>query len=100
MKGIILVLVLAVLVEALIEYAKTIGKMVTDGDIKTAVTQMVAIVVAVALCFATGADLFTAVDITFTWPWIGVVLTGVLGSRGANYLSDLVKKLQNVKGDG
>lgn len=99
MKGIILVVVLAVLVEALIEYAKTIGKMFTDGDIKTAITQFIAIVVAVLLCFATGADLFAAVDIAFKWPWIGVVLTGILGSRGANYVSDFVKKLQNVKGE-
>lgn len=99
MKGLILVVVLAVLVEALIEYAKTIGKMFTDGDIKTAITQFIAIVVAVLLCFATGADLFAAVDIAFTWPWIGVVLTGILGSRGANYVSDFVKKLQNVKGE-
>ncbi len=100
MKGIILVLVLAVLVEALIEYAKTIIKTVTDGDYKTAVTQLIAIIIAVLLCFATGADLFAAVDIAFAWPWVGVVLTGILGSRGANYVSDFVAKLQNVKGEG
>ena len=97
MKGILLVVVLAVLVEALIEYAKTIGKMITDKDLKTAITQFIAILISVLLCFATGADLFAAVEISFAYPWIGVALTGVLGSRGANYVSDFVKKLQTVK---
>lgn len=100
MKGVILVLVLAVLVEALIEYAKTIIKAITDGDYKTAITQCAAIIIAVLLCLATGADLFATVDITFTWPCVGVVLTGILGSRGANYVSDFVTKLHNVKGEG
>jgi hypothetical protein len=99
MKGILLVIVLAIIVEAFIEYAKSIGKMFTDGDVKTGITQLISIAVAVALCFAAGADLFVALGVDFTWPWIGVVLTGVFGSRGANYVSDLVKRFQNVKGD-
>ena len=60
MKGIVLVVVLAVLVEAFIEYAKSFIKMIYDRDIKTAITQVIAIVVAVALCMAAGADLFVA----------------------------------------
>lgn len=98
MKGILLVVVLAVLVEALIEYAKTIIKMFSDKDIKTAVTQFIAIVVAVLICLAAGADLFAALEIVFVFPWLGVILTGILISRGANYVSDFVKKLQTVKG--
>jgi uncharacterized protein YacL len=98
MKGILLVVVLAVLVEALVEYGKSISKMFTEGDIKTAVTQIVAILVSVLLCWIAGADMFAAVEISFVFPWVGVVLTGVLSSRGANYLSDFIKKLQNAKG--
>jgi hypothetical protein len=52
-----------------------------------------AILASVLLCFAAGADLFKVVGITFAWPWVGVVLTGILGSRGANYLSDLLGKI-------
>lgn len=98
MKGIVLVVVLAVLVEAFIEYAKSFIKMISDKEIKTAITQVIAIVVAVALCMAAGADLFVALGIAFAFPWIGVVLTGILISRGANYMSDFIKRLQNVKG--
>ena len=94
MAGITLIIALAVVTEALVEYGKSIGKAFVGNDIKSAVTQLVAIVVSVLLCFAAGADLFQVVGITFAWPWVGVVLTGILGSRGANYLSDLLTKMQ------
>ena len=97
MTGLILVVALAIVVEALVEYGKSIGTAAVNGGWKTAVTQLTAIVVAVVLCFAAGGDLFAAVGIAFTWPWVGVVLTGVLISRGANYVSDFIKKLQSKK---
>ena len=92
MEGITLILALAIVTEALVEYGKSIGKAFSGNDIKAAFTQIVAIVVSVLLCFATGADLFSVVGITFAWSWVGVVLTGILGSRGANYLSDFISK--------
>ncbi len=97
MKGILLIIVLAIVVEALIEYAKTVGKAFADGAWKTAVTQLIAIVLAVILCLLTGADLFQVVEIGFAWPWLGYILTGIIISRGANYASDFIKRLQGVK---
>lgn len=96
MTGFILVLVMAIVVEALIEYAKTIGKAFGDGGWKIAVTQIAAIALGVLLCFMTGGDLFSVVEITFIWPWLGKFLTGILISRGANYVSDFAKRLQSV----
>ena len=93
MEGITLIVVLAIVTEALIEYGKSIGKAFAGNDIKTAVTQLVAIAASVLLCFAAGADLFQVVGISFAWPWVGTVLTGILGSRGANYLSDFISKI-------
>lgn len=99
MSGILLIFTLAIVVEAFVEYGKSIGKAVTSGGWRTAVTQLTAMVLSVLLCFMTGGDLFAAVGIQFIWPWLGVFLTGILISRGANYVSDFVKKLQNVKGE-
>lgn len=93
MEGLTLIIALAIVTEALVEYGKSLGRAITNKDIKTAITQIVAVVVSVLLCFAAGADLFQVVGITFAWPWVGVVLTGILGSRGANYLSDFISKL-------
>lgn len=97
MEGIVLIIVMAIVVEALIEYAKTIGKAFMGGAWKTAVTQLAAIALGVLLCFMTGGDLFEVVGIAFIWPWLGIFLTGILISRGANYVSDFIKRLQGVK---
>ncbi len=97
MEGLILIMVMAIVVEALIEYAKTIGKGFAVGEWKVAVTHLAAIVLGVFLCLLTGADLFTLVGITFTWRWLGYILTGIIISRGANYVSDFVKRLETVK---
>ena len=94
MQGIILIVTMAIVVEALVEYGKSIGKAFVEGVVKTAVTQLVAIALGVVLCFACAGDLFAAVGVAFAWPWLGTVLTGVLISRGANYVSDLIGKLQ------
>lgn len=48
----------------------------------------------VSLCFSAGADFYAALGVSFNAAWLGVALTGVFASRGANYVSDLVKKLQ------
>lgn len=94
MDKIALVIVLAVTVEAIVEYGKSIGRAFLTGDIKTAVTQLCAIAISVTLCFAAGADFYAPLDVRFSAPWVGMLLTGVFASRGANYVSDLVKKLQ------
>ncbi len=97
MTGIVLILVMAIVVEALIEYAKTIARAFMNGGWKTAITQLAAIALGVLLCFMTGGDLFVVVGITFVWKWLGVFLTGIIISRGANYVSDFAKRLQGVK---
>lgn len=90
MQGILLILALAVTVEAVVEYVKSIVKMFTEKDYRTAITQLSAAAIAIALCFAAGADLYAALGLRFAAPWIGTALTGLFASRGANYVSDLI----------
>ena len=98
MQGILLITTMAIVVEALVEYAKTVGTALTTGGWKTALTHLAAVALGVALCMLTGADLFAAAQITFTLPTVGRALTGVLISRGANYVSDFIKRLAPQKG--
>jgi len=91
-----LVLALAVIVEAVVEYGKSVGKMFTDGGWKTGLTQLAAAAVSMALCFAAGADLFAVLGLDFGQGWIGTALTGLFASRGANFLSDLVERLRGM----
>lgn len=94
MNMIVLVLMMAVTVEALVEYAKTFGKAVIEKQWKTAAAQAGAVALGVLLCFGVGADLYTALGVNFNAAWIGIALTGVFAGRGANYVSDFAKKLQ------
>ena len=100
MNAAILILAMAVTVEALVEYGKTIGKAFATGEGKTAITQLAAIGVSVLLCFAVGADLYALAGVEFAFPWIGTLLTGIFASRGANFVSDLIKRLQGSKSEG
>ncbi len=88
----------AVVLEALVEYFKTVIKMVDMGEYKTAITQGITIVLGVLLAFVFNLQLFNnalsefyeGIDIN---PTIDIILTGVLFSRGSNYFSDLIAKL-------
>ena len=99
MEGVILIITLAVVVEALVEYGKSIANAFLKKDIKTATAQLTAVMLGIALCVTGQGDLFAATGIVFAWPWLGTVLTGILISRGANYVSDFVSKLHK-KGEG
>ncbi len=93
MTGMTLLLSLAVLVEALVEYGKTLLVSVSEGGWRTAVIQLTAVVAAVTLCVLAGANLFALLGISLGSPLTGCVLTGVLTARGSNYMADLMGQL-------
>ncbi len=95
MQTIVLILVLAITVEALIQYSKTIIEMLEKKQYKTFATQLAAILLSVFICFTAGVDLYTLVGVSFTLPWLGMLLTGIVVSRGSNYTSDFIARLQN-----
>ncbi|MBN3014079.1 hypothetical protein [Ruthenibacterium lactatiformans] len=95
MQTIVLILVLAITVEALIQYSKTIIEMLEKKQYKTFATQLAAILLSVFICFAAGVDLYTLVGVSFAIPWLGMLFTGIVVSRGSNYTSDFIKRLQN-----
>ena len=94
MKGIALIVVLAIVVEALVEYGKSLLEAFRSGGWKAPVVQLIAMAVAVLLCFAAGADMFAVLDVEFSAPWIGVLLTGIFASRGSNYVNDMIGKIR------
>ena len=90
--NIAVIITVAILIEGLVEYGKNIADMFYGGDKKTAITQMVTIVVGVTLAFAFNADVFIPLGLTVNH-YIGMVLTGIIMSRGSNYVSDLIGKI-------
>lgn len=98
MKTISLIIMVAILCEALVEYAKTIMKMVEDKHYKTAITQAITIVLGVGLAFVFNLQLFNNAMSEFYEglsinPVLDMILTGILFSRGSNYFSDFVSRL-------
>jgi hypothetical protein len=91
-------MMVAIVLEALIEYVKTIINMVELGEYKTAITQGITIVLGVGLAFVFNLQLFNNALSEFYVglainPTIDIILTGILFSRGSNYFSDLVSRL-------
>ena len=94
--NIAVIIAVAILIEGLVEYGKNIADMFYGGDKKTAITQIVTIVIGIALAFAFSADMFIPLGLTVNH-YVGMVLTGIVMSRGSNYVSDLISRIGQTK---
>lgn len=83
-------IIIAVLVEALTEVFKSIFK---DGRLDK--SSILSILVGLILAFTINLDLFVAIGLVPTIPIIGVVATGLLISRGANTVHDVISRINN-----
>lgn len=105
MKTIALIIMVAVVLEALVEYAKTIMYMFEEYEYKTAITQLITIIVGIGLAFGFHTQLFNAglseiYEGLHINPVLDMILTGILFSRGSNYFSDLISRLTGKKEHG
>lgn len=96
MDTFLLVGMLAVIVEGLVEYGKSIWKLATEKDKKALILQLAALAISIFLCLLTGADFFSGLGVVFAWPLVGSVFTGVFISRGSNYVSDFIGRLRGA----
>lgn len=90
--NITVIVAVAVLIEGLVEYGKTITNMFYEGDKKTGVTQIVTIIIGIGLAFAFSANMFVPLGLVVN-EYVGMVLTGIVMSRGSNYVSDLISRI-------
>jgi hypothetical protein len=103
MKSIGLAIVVAVIVEALVEYGQTIYDMVAEYEYKKAIKQGVAIAVAILFSFQLKVTLITWLmsgnfDVTVS-PAFDMIISGLFMSRGANYLADFVRMVLRIGTD-
>lgn len=78
----------AIIVEGVITYVKTFF---VDGKFQWQMITSIVLGVVVALAYR--LDLLALCGLVSAIPFIGQVLTGILLSRGANYIADLIKLL-------
>lgn len=86
------IIAVAVLIEALVEYFKTIAKAFADKEYKIFATQAFTVAIGIFMAFAFGANVFPQIGLEVN-ATIGTVITGIIMSRGSNYASDLIGKL-------
>ena len=83
---------MAIVIEGVITYIKEIF---VNKNVMW--QQVLGIVLGIVVAIGYNADLFALFSLTSTIPLLGCVLTGVLLSRGSNYIFDLVKQLQGYQ---
>ena len=83
---------MAIIVEGLITYVK---ELIVDGKLQW--QMLVSLAVGMLCAVMYGVDLFEMLGMHPLIPYVGCVLTGILISRGSNYIFDLIKKLRSVK---
>lgn len=86
-------IILSILIEAIWENLKIIW-----NEKKVNFNQLCVLIISMILCVLTKIDIFPIVGLKISIPYIGCLFTGIIVSRGANFVNDLFKKLSN-KGD-
>lgn len=99
MKALGLLFIIAVVVEALIEYFEFLFDFIEDERAKKITKQLIALVIAEIFAFQLGAVILTP----FVQALGGTVsakfdtaIAGIFCSRGANYLADIIGLIVNV----
>ena len=86
------IVAIALLVEALWETIKMVWQ---NG--KFSWNRVGALVFGIGICMLSGANLFHALGISMGPHLVGCAFTGVLASRGSNFLHDLFERVQGTK---
>lgn len=83
------IMAVSVVVEGLVSYAKML---VVDRKIEWQI--VVAVALGVIFAIAYGIDIFEMLGMNSIIPYFGNVMSGVLMSRGANYIFDMLKTIR------
>ena len=82
-------IVVAILVEAIWENLK-----MTYKEGKFSISMLSALLLGILICILAKLNIFEMVGIEISFHLIGYILTGIIVSRGANFVSDLFKRLR------
>lgn len=85
-------IIVAILVEAIWENIKMVYQ---EG--KLSKSMIGSLVISILICVVANVDIFPVVGVSMSIPFIGSILTGIVVSRGANFVNDLFSKLKEVK---
>ena len=85
-------IIVAILIEAIWENVKMVWQ---NG--KFSIDKIGALVISVLICILAKIDIFPIVNLSVSIPVIGSIFTGIIVSRGANFVHDLFNKISGDK---
>lgn len=92
MENLFIILTVALIAESVWETLK-----MTWQKGKLCLDRVGALVVSLVICIDIRLDMLALLGIKTTIPFIGIVLTAILISRGSNFLHDLLERIGQVK---
>lgn len=93
MEKLIIILIATLISESVWETLK-----MTWQKGKLSLDRIGALITALVVCIGVNIDLLALLGINTSIPFLGTILTGVLVSRGSNFIHDLLEKVTNIKG--
>ena len=85
-------IIVAILIEAIWENIKMVWQ---NG--KFSIDKIGSLVISILICILAKIDIFPIVNLSIMVPVIGSILTGIIVSRGANFVHDLFNKISGDK---
>lgn len=96
MEGFLIFVVVSILVESFTEHVKLlVGKKVPEEVAGVPVFMWVSLIIGVILAVMLKIDIFGLIGLNFEIKVVGWVLTGLLLSRGSNYVFALLKRVKS-----
>ena len=87
------IIIVAILIEAIWENCKIVWQ-----NTKFSWDKVGALMVSIFICIGVQADVFGLVGLNIVWPILPNILTGILVSRGANFIHDIFSKISKKEG--
>lgn len=91
MDNFLQIMVIALLAETIWENLKMVWQ---EGKVN--VDRIGALIISIVISVATQLDVFAILNFGIVVPFVGSFLTGILISRGANVIHDLLNKIQEI----
>lgn len=86
------IIIIALIGEALWETLK-----MTWQQGKVSIDRVGALIIGLVLALGTGLDLMAMIGVPMKVPYVGMILTGLLISRGANFVHDILASINNIQ---
>lgn len=67
---------------------------------KLVVDRLGALIIGLLIAIASGIDILQLIGIPMKIPYVGTILTGILISRGANFVHDILETVNNARING